>query len=473
MKKLKDLVSCDYDVLINDIKIDSREIKKGDLFVAVNGFNVKHSDYIDDAIKRGAAAVITDIDYKSNIPIIKVSDVNGILNDICRKFYDYNDSTTLIGVTGTDGKTTTAVMIKELLKDSLNIAYMGTNGIEYKDKNIKTDNTTPTNEKLYKYLSQLEHDKCTHLVMEVSSEALLHKRVSDFKYKYAIYTNITEDHLNIHKTLENYIESKLSLAKLVARDGAIIVNIDDKNCNLVLQNKDKKIYTYGQSKESDFQITNIKDYKNYTTFDIVTKDKTYNIKMPYVGVYNTYNMTAAFIVCYLEKCDLDKIVRSISKLPLVKGRTEVLDFNQNYTLILDYAHTLNAIKNIVENFKGKYKRIILLTGAAGGREKEKRVKIGKYILNNADYVIFTMDDPRYESVDDIIDQMIGDEKTNNYSRIINREDAINYALDMAKEGDLVLILGKGRDNYMAIEDRKDPYCDYDVIKKYFTTKKKS
>ncbi len=473
MKKLKEIIPCEYDTLIKDIKIDSREVSDGDLFVAVNGFNVKHSDYIDDAISRGAAAVVTDIDFDANIPIVKVSNVNKVLNDICIKFYDYKNSQTLVGITGTDGKTTTASILAQLLNEKYNTAYIGTNGIEYQNEVIKLENTTPTNEKLYKYLSKLEKNNCTHVVMEVSSEALLHERVNDLAFKYAIFTNITEDHLNVHKTLENYIESKLSLAKLVKRNGAIIVNIDDENCKELTKFNYPNLYTYGKSEECDFRISNIKEVNNYTTFEIVVKNNVYKIKSPYLCEYNVYNVTAAFIVCYLEKLDLSSIISKIEVLPAVKGRTEFLDFNQKYDLVLDYAHTLNGIKNIVESFKGKYKRIILLTGAAGGREQEKRSKIGKYILNNSDFVIFTMDDPRYESVDSIIDQMIGDEKKDNYVRIIDRSEAIKYALDMARNGDIVLILGKGRDNYMAIENRREPYCDYDVISKYFKDSRNS
>lgn len=470
MKKLCELIECEYDTWIHDIKIDSREIKKGDLFVAVNGFHVSHSEFIEDAISRGAAAVITDINYQSDIPIIQVSDVNGILNQICVKFYDYKNDQNLIGITGTDGKTTTATILKELLCEKRNVAYIGTNGIEYGEKIIKTENTTPTNEKLYQYLSKLQKEDYNDIVMEVSSEALLHNRVQDLQFQYAIFTTITEDHLNIHKTIENYINSKLSLASLVKKQGAIVVNIDDEHCRRLLNHQTSRLYTYGKDQKSDFRICNIHESLEGTIFDILYQDQTFHIKSPYIGEYNVYNLCAAFIICYLEGQNLGDVILKIERLPVVKGRTESLDFGQNYKLILDYAHTLNAIRNIVESFQGKYKRIILLTGAAGGREKEKRVKIGKYILNHTDFVIFTMDDPRYEDVDHIIDQMIGDEKNTNYIRIIDRKKAIGYALDIAKEGDLVLILGKGRDHYMAIEDKKIDYCDYDVIDKYFKSK---
>lgn len=466
MKKLNEFLNCQYNTLIKDIKIDSREVEEGDLFVAVSGFNVDHSEYIDDAIEKGAAAIVTNKDIEKEVPVVKVDDVNKMLDEICSRFYDYDYLQKLIGVTGTDGKTTTATMIFNILKDKHKIAYMGTNGIEYDGVNIKTENTTPTTEKLYKYLSNLEKNDCESVVMEVSSEALLHKRVDKFKFKYAIYTNITEDHLNIHHTIENYINSKFILADLVREDGAVIINIDDINCKKLL-NRNKKIYTYGIDSKSDFRIENIVESSKTLEFDIAYKKSIFHIKSSFIGKYNAYNLTASFIVCYLEGIKEDEIVKKIENMSAIPGRGEVLDFSQNYKLILDYAHTENGIKTIVDSVKDKYSKIILLTGAAGGREKSKRSKIGKYILENTDLVIFTMDDPRFESVDEIIDQMIGEETSDNYVRINDRKDAIYYALKTATEGDIVLILGKGRDNYMAIEDKRVPYSDYDVIESYF------
>ena len=464
MHKLNDIFKDQEPIIIKDVKTDSREVEEKDIFVATHGFNVDHSDYIDDAIKNGAAAVVTDIDYETNIPCIKVDNVEKSLSEICKKVYDYDNDLKLIGITGTDGKTTTATILKNLLR--VNTAYIGTNGIEYKNIKIKTDNTTPKKEILYKIFSNLKQNSCENIVMEVSSESLLHNRVDSFLYKYAIFTNITEDHLNIHKTIDSYIKSKLKLLDYLDKDGIIIVNNDDKVCRKI-NDDNHKIHTYGKSSNSDFQICDINYKEKFTTFTIKYKDKKYKIKSPYPFEYNIYNLTAAFIVCYLERLSIRKIIKKIKKLKPIMGRCEHLDFNQNYKIILDYAHTENGIRNLIENVKKYNKKIIVVTGSAGGREKEKRSKIGKYLLNNVDLVIFTMDDPRNESVDDIINQMIGEETNDNYIRIQNREKAIFYALDIAKENDYVLIIGKGRDNYMAIGNERIDYCDYDVIYKYF------
>lgn len=466
MKKLKDIVDCDYDIEITDIKTDSREVDVNNLFVAVKGFNIDHSIYIEDAITNGAAAIITDKDYEADIPIIKVDDIDKALVEICKKFYDFDDNINLIGVTGTDGKTTTATIIKKILNNKIETAYIGTNGIECKDTIVATANTTPTIENLYKYFSSINKKGINTISIEVSSEALLHKRVDDLKFKYAVYTNITEDHLNIHKTIDNYIKSKLKLSTLLSTEGAIIINNDDKK-EECLKELSKRVYTYGKNIDSDFIIKNIEYLDNITKFTIEYNKKDYKIKSYLLGEYNIYNLTAAFIVCYLEGMKPRSIIKEIKNIKTIEGRGEKLYFGQDYTILLDYAHTENSIRNIVSEVKDKYKRVIVVTGSAGGREKEKRKYIGKYLLDNTDLVIFTMDDPRYENVDYIIDDMISMSKKTNYKRIISRSNAIKYALDIAKKDDIVLILGKGRDNYMAIEDEKIPYNDYDEIEEYF------
>ena len=205
------------------------------------------------------------------------------------------------------------------------------------------------------------------------------------------------------------------------------------------------------------------------TFSITYKGVNYEIVSPLLGMYNVYNVTLAFAICLLSGLDSDFIINEIKNLKPVLGRRESLNFGQDFELILDYAHTFNGIKNILESVQN-YKKIITVTGAAGGREKEKRSKIGKIVLEKSDVVIFTMDDPRYEDVDSIIDDLIGDYKGNNYERIIDRLSAIKRAVDIANSNDILVIMGKGRDNYMAILDKKIPYSDYEVLKDILSNK---
>ena len=306
---------------------------------------------------------------------------------------------------------------------------------------------------------------CKDIVMEVSSESLLHKRIKSFKYDVVCFTNITEDHLNVHKTIENYRNCKFSLIDYLKRDGIVVINGDDENCKLL---DTANLYRIGVNSDNDFVISNVKELSKYVKYTIAYNENKYEIKSPLLGLYNVYNVTMAFAVCILKGMDADILIKNISKLGTIRGRREYLDYGQDFDIILDYAHTYNGIKSILESVSN-YKKIITVTGAAGGREKEKRSKIGELVLEKSDVSIFTMDDPRYESVDDIIDQMVGDTDIPFY-RIINREEAIYKAFEIADKDSVVLIIGKGRDNYMAIEDRKEKYSDFEVVEKYFNKK---
>lgn len=468
LKNLKELVECDLDITIQGINDDSREVKDGYLFVATKGFNVDHFDFIDDAIKNGASALVIS-DEKENlnidIPYIKVSNINKFYPDVCSKFYDIDSNDfSFIGITGTDGKTTSTYIVKCLLDNIKNTAYIGTNGVECLDKHLTSDNTTPCISTMYKYLNFIKSNDCKQVVMEVSSEALLHKRVENLKYKIVGFTNITEDHLNVHKTLENYIECKKSLLNYLSDDGIAIINGDCKNCKTITC---KNSVMYGFDLSNDCVISNVKEMSNKTIFNVKYLDNTYKIISPFLGKYNVYNVTLAFLICFHYGLAPEYLVDQISKLKPVSGRREKLAFSNQFDIILDYAHTYNGIVNVIESAKN-YKNVIVVTGCAGGREREKRSKIGKYILENCTKAIFTMDDPRFESVDSIIDDMVSLSKIE-YIRIISREEAIKKALSMAFELEdcVVLILGKGRDNYMAIKDEKIPYSDYDVVKDYF------
>lgn len=468
MKLLKDLVNCDSDLEITGVTSDSRKVEKGFLFVAEKGFFTDHINFIDSAIEKGAVAAIVSKRVDKDIYQVEVPDVNKEFISILEKFYDKDKWTSdFIGITGTDGKTTTATLINKILNRHEPCAYIGTNGIESKKFNTTTNNTTPIPEELYPYLKRLNDDENKYIIMEVASEALLHKRVDTLRFKYAILTNITEDHLNIHKTLENYIESKKHLFSLVKEDGKCIINIDDKTGKEIIE-ENKNTISYGMDNNADYRISNIKMELGSTTFTITNEGKEYLFETPFIGAYNVYNLTAAIIVAFLEGFTYEELKSIIKGIDTIPGRSEELKFGTNYKIILDYAHTAPAIENILTTLKQyPHNRLISLTGSAGGREKAKRKLMGKACLENSDLVIFTMDDPRKESVDDIIDDLIDDSPLTNYVRINDREEAIRYALDEAKEGDIVAILGKGRDNYMALAEGKVPYCDYEVIEKYF------
>ena len=460
MKKINDLIECNFDIEILGVTDDSRNVKEGYLFVATKGFNEDHFDYVEDAIKNGCSFIICDRKLNIDFPHKVVDKINELFFDICLKFYDVNlEDYKFLGVTGTDGKTTTATVVSKIID---NCAYIGTNGFVVNNKNYGTNNTTPCISELYEDLKIIKENKCSNVMMEVSSEALLHDRVKNIKYDIVGFTNITGDHLNVHKTFDNYIECKLKLLDLVKENGIVVLNGDDNNLRKVIY---KNIYTYGFNENNDFVIFDDKYYKDFTYFKVKYDDKIFNIKSPLKCKYNVYNVTLAFIMGYLYGIDEKILISNIMNIEPISGRCEFLDFGQHFDIVLDYAHTINGIKTIIDSFRN-YSQVIVVTGCAGGREKDKRHIIGKYIIDNVDVAIFTMDDPRYEAVDDIINDMVGECK--DYIRIIDRQEAINYALSIAGVDSVVLVLGKGRDNYMAIEDKKIKYCDYDIIKKFFS-----
>lgn len=464
MKKLCNLIKCPFDIEIVGIAEDSRLVEVGYLFVATKGFNVDHFDFIDDAIARGASAIITDKEISVSVPVVVVDNISDAFVKICQNFYGVNPTEfKFIGITGTDGKTTTASIIRRLLSSKEEVAYIGTNGVDILDKHYDSSNTTPCVPQLYKFLSIIKKEKCKTVVMEVSSEALLHNRIAGLKFKVICFTNITEDHLNIHGTIENYRNAKFLLVNYLDGDGHIFINGDDDNCRMLTHDD---MSTFGFNRNNDFVFSNVKYLDNCVNFTVNHESNSYAIFSPFLGKYNIYNVGLAFIVSLYLGISSDVLIKQIKNMEPVLGRSEHLNFGQDFEIILDYAHTYNGILNIL-NSVSDYKRIITVTGAAGGREKEKRSQIGKLVLEKSDLVIFTMDDPRNEDVDLIIDDMLRATTNSNYELIIDRQAAIYRAFNLALSGDVVLILGKGRDNYMAIGNEKIPYCDYDVIAQYF------
>lgn len=469
MKRLNELFNnINSDCSVNGIKINSKEVKEGDIFVCTMGVTADRHDFIDEAIENGACAVVVskDVEVKS-VPIIKVDDTNSYLRKLCSKYYDYPyEKMEMIGVTGTNGKTTVAEIIYQLLGDDC--AYLGTNGRKWKNNSLPMRNTTPDVDRLYMYLNEFVNDKCKTTVMEASSEAFFRHRLDDIKFHIAILTNISEDHLNIHKTLDNYIECKCQLFRQVSDNGYSILNSMDVNYERVLHCSKGTILTYGTNESDTLFIKGYKEQDNKMKITFRYNLKDYTVLSPLLGEFNVFNLAPAILTCLAKGISIEEVLKRVESLHQIEGRLEILPFTNKYIIMLDYAHTTDALDKILTYLnKIKKNRIITVTGSAGGREKEKRPGMGKVVLEKSDYVIFTMDDPREEDVNSIIDDLISDSKLTNYERVIDRKEAIYRALSIAEEDDIVFITGKGRDNYMAIGKEYLPYSDYDVIKEYF------
>ncbi|MGN0993211.1 MAG: UDP-N-acetylmuramoyl-L-alanyl-D-glutamate--2,6-diaminopimelate ligase [Bacilli bacterium] len=450
-----------------NIKTNSKYVKKNDIFICTHDELEDRHNYIKD-IKRASAIIVDkDIKKQGEIPLIKVNNTNDALYDIYSNYYENPlKNLNIIAVTGTDGKTTTASIIKQLLENFEETAYLGTNGFIYKEKKITTKNTTPAINTILKYASTLKEENIKNLVMETSSEGLLHNRCQNLRFKRAIITNVTGDHLNVHKTFENYLNSKLKLFKLLEKDGIAIINTDDISYNHIKKMKINTI-SYGSKKNADYKIENIKEEKNKTTFTLKHKDKTFKIESPLLGKFNVYNLTSAIICLNSLDIDLKDIIKNIKNIKPISGRMNIFYTKKKAQIILDYAHTLKSTTEIL-TFANKIKegKIITVVGSAGGREKEKRKDIGKIVTELSDEVILTTDDPRYEKVENIVKDLTKTCTKNNYIFIKSRKKAIKTAIKKANQNDLILILGKGTDNYMAIKNKYKKYSDLKIIKKY-------
>lgn len=287
------------------------------------------------------------------------------------------------------------------------------------------------------------------------------------QFSSSILTNITEDHLNIHKTLENYINCKSQVFINTQKEGYCILNKDDNHEKRIEKISNGKVYTYGVDKEASLNIDSYKYDINKSIFTLVYNNKKYKFKSNLIGKYNIYNLTACILYLLLIGYNPRKIRGLLKQKITIPGRFEIFKTYKDSYIILDYAHTTNGLYSVLKLLNSiKKNNIITITGSAGEREKEKRKEMGKVVTNLSDYVIFTMDDPRYENPKKIIKDMLKETKKNNYTIIINRKKAIKKAIEISKKNDFILLTGKGRDEYMIIKDKYIPYNDYDEIKKW-------
>lgn len=452
-----------------NIKTNSKLVKKNDIFICTHDEYLNRHIYIDDALIKKPSAIIIDeeVDKKIKVPVIRVNDTNDTLFQIAHDYYGKPlEKIKLIGITGTDGKTTTATMVKDLLSFFTKAAYLGTNGFCYDNVSLNTTNTTPGIAEIIKYASIALENNCKYLIMEVSSEGLLHNRCQNLLFDQTILTNVTKDHLNIHKDFNNYLNSKLKLFDQLRDNGTNVINIDDNSYSLFKKRNNAKTISYGKNNDAMFRFDNIKEYLGYTTFDLIVKDDLYHIKSPFCGEFNVYNLVCALAVISNLGFSLDDVMDKIMVLKPIKGRMNFIDSRKGFKIVLDYAHTTKATLEVLTYInKVKTGKIITVVGCAGDRYKDKREEIGKIVADYSDIAIFTMDDPRNEKIENIFSDMEKNIRQNNVIKIKNRKKAIKKAINLATNNDILLILGKGTDSYMAVKNKYKKYNDLDVIKK--------
>ena len=451
-----------------NIKTNSRKVKPGDTFVAIKGFTVDGHDYIEDAIKAGATKIVCEHGSYSVETLVVPSTKEWIQKYIVDNYKDEVNKLRIIGVTGTNGKTTTCFLTYQALKKlGVNAAYMGTIGFYYGDTKYELNNTTPEILDLYSYFMEALEQGVTDVVMEVSSHSLCEKRVEGLEFSEVAFTNLTEDHLDYHKTMENYLNAKLLILKQIKKDGVVIVNNDDDY---------GKYFEVGNYKTLGYSGDNYKilDYSQTdkgTLISFMVDGKKYEIETNLRSKFNVYNYLTCLALLNNFGFSIDEIAEVTKSIYPPKGRCEQISVNGGEAVI-DYAHTPDAVDKIIsaflENKKGK---VITIVGCGGDRDPLKRPIMGNIASEKSDYVIFTSDNPRTEDPKAILDDIIKGVRKDNYEVEIDRPTAIRKGLDMIGKNDVLLILGKGHEDYQIIGHTKHHLDDAEEVRKYLEAHK--
>lgn len=445
-----------------NVKDDSRKVVKGDIFVALRGVLSDGHNFTDKAIANGASMIVAE-EGEYDIPYIIVKDTKQYLIDYLKKeYYDKIKDMTFIGITGTNGKTTCAYLLHSALNKLGNkTAYIGTIGYYIDEKVRSLVNTTPDIGLMYELLLDAKEKGCKTVVLEVSSEGISHKRVDGILFDYAAFTNLTQDHLDYHKTMENYALAKQMLFTRLRNDKKAIVNIDDNYKNYYLLDSNNNV-TYG-SGASDYQLLDIR--RGITTvFSYKHKNKIFNSSTKLIGDYNIYNLM--LVISLLSEMGYENASEIVKELKAPPGRMQFVDYKDS-TIIIDFAHTPDAIDKILELVKPVVKgKLYAVIGAGGDRDRTKRPIMGEKITNECDYVIFTNEDPRTEDENQIINDLTCKLENSNFEIIKDRELAIEKAIKLLKEEDMLLILGKGHEEFIIMKDYKIPFNDYKTVIKH-------
>ena len=446
-----------------NIKTNSKRIKKGDTFIALKGMTYDGHDYIEEAIENGAEKIICE-HGEYNVQTIIVPSTKEYLNNyLDTNYYNKIKDITLIGITGTNGKTTSCYFIYELLKMlDVKCAYIGTIGFFIDKKERDLNNTTPEILELYEMFLECKSRGVNVIVMEVSSHALELDRVHGLKFNYVCFTNLTVDHLLFHKTMDNYLNAKKKLFNMLKKDAISITNVDDKyKDNFLLDNT----ITYGESK-SDFNIIKYKLKLDKTIYKLRYNNKNYKVKMNVIGKYNIYNSLVAIIVLVNMGYNIKKVIKLFKRIKLPSGRLDMIKYKKN-VIFVDYAHTPDAVKNVLTKaIKFKKNKIYTIIGCGGNRDKTKRKDMGIIATELSDYVIFTNDNPRNEDEMEIVNDMINGIINENYEVILDRSKAIKRGIDLLNKKDILFILGKGHEEYQLINGIKHHFSDKEEVLNY-------
>lgn len=471
------------EVEIRAISDDSRKVEEGTLFIAVKGFSVDGHRFIPQAIDRGATAIVTELGnpYMQEIPIpqhvtvVEVRDSRRSLAMLADAFYGHPSSQLrLIGVTGTNGKTTTTNLIYKILTDyGKKTGLIGTIETIIGTEKEDSKNTTPESIHLHRLLARMVEAGCTHAVMEVSSHSLDQGRVRGADYAQAIFTNLTQDHLDYHKTMEEYRHAKGLLFAQLGNDYTkpirpAILNADDPASEYFARITAAPIITYGIDRHADVRATDVDVRDSGIRFHLETWVGSHDVELKLVGKFNVYNALAAIAATLIEGIPLSFILQSLSQINGVNGRFERIEAGQDYTVIVDYAHTPDSLENVLVTIREFAKgRVICIVGCGGERDRGKRPLMARIAAKYADHIIFTSDNPRRENPERILEDMLEGLKDydaihSSYEVITDRKEAIYKGIQVARTQDVVLIAGKGHETYQILGEKVIHFDDREI-----------
>ena len=455
---------------IKGISSDSNCIRPGYLFVAIKGKRVDGHSFLKPAINKGAVAAILqkDLPLKKKVTKILVPDSRVALSSASAAFFGYPAKRLkAIGITGTNGKTTISYLIEKILGCAgKKCGVIGTINYRVGDKQYSAVNTTPQADVLQSFLQEIVLAKSKYAIIEVSSHALAQRRVDCVDFSTAIFTNLSHEHLDYHGTLSNYFSSKASLFERLTPGAFAIINVDDVWGRKLLKVTKSKVLSYGIEHPAQIRAKDLKLGIERSRFIAVTPRGHIEIESPLIGRHNVYNILAAVACAFVEDIDFSHIVSGIKTLSCVSGRLERIDCGQNFLIFIDYAHSDDALRRVLESLRQiSENKIILVFGCGGDRDKTKRPKMGKVATELSDFVIITCDNPRTENPKQIINDIVRgiDKKKNNYKIVLDRFKAIRKALSCADKGDTVLIAGKGHESSQILADRTIHFNDREAV----------
>lgn len=485
MKKLHDIlnnagvenISGNGDITITNVVFDSRKVQPGDIFVAVSGTQVDGHRFIDSAVKQGAVAVACEAlpqNLSSEVVWIKVKSSAFALGQMAANFYNRpSEKLKLLGITGTNGKTTIVTLLHQLfLSLGHKTGMLSTIVNKVNQREIKTSHTTPDALSINRVLSEMVDAGCTYAFMEVSSHAIVQERVAGLQFAGALFTNITHDHLDYHKTFKEYITAKKKFFDDLPKEAFALINADDRNARVMLQNTPAKKYSYALKTMADFRGRLLED--EFSGLQMFLDNKEFY--SPMVGAFNASNLLAVYATAVLLEQDKEDVLRILSSLRGAEGRFEVLRSPGGIVCIVDYAHTPDALKNVLETIqtiRSGGEQLITVVGAGGDRDKTKRPEMAAIASALSSRTILTSDNPRSENPEEILRDMkagIVPAQMKNTLVITNRLEAIKTAYALANEGDIILIAGKGHEKYQEINGVRYPFDDKHVLTELFETR---